>query len=126
MWVLMRSFSPSHLRFQEAHALLKKPAALVSAANMALKMGEASTARREYEQALKADGLGDKLKQAISAKLQVRTPPTRPPTARAPRGARPPAPSLSSQNERHELSHAPHAPRPTPLASPHRRRRRRR
>ena len=142
MWVLMRSFSPSHLRFQEAHALLKKPAALVSAANMALKMGEASTARREYEQALRADGLADKLKQAISAKLQVRAPPDRESALRGARAPSPPPPpphrtrevSLPSRDERDELPHAPHAPRPTPhasshhriIASSHHRRRRRR
>ena len=37
--------------FLEAHALQNKPAALLSAANMALKLREASTAKREYEQA---------------------------------------------------------------------------
>ena len=37
--------------FLEAHALQNEPAALLSAANMALKLREASTAKREYEQA---------------------------------------------------------------------------
>lgn len=37
--------------FLEAHALQNKPAALLSAASMALKLREASTAKREYEQA---------------------------------------------------------------------------
>ena len=35
--------------FLEAHALQHKPVALISAANMALKLREASTAKREYE-----------------------------------------------------------------------------
>ena len=43
-------FAQARRFFQEAHALQHKPAALVSAANMALKLGEPSTAKREYEQ----------------------------------------------------------------------------
>lgn len=56
--------------FLEAHALQNKPAALISAANMALKLREASTAKREYEQVLASSGLTESVTRSTKVKLR--------------------------------------------------------
>ena len=43
-------------KFLAAHRHSKRPSTLISAANMALKMGDAQTATREYEKVLHASG----------------------------------------------------------------------
>lgn len=52
-------------KFLAAHRHSKRPSTLISAANMALKMGDAQTAMREYEKVLHASG---QLKPEVSSK----------------------------------------------------------
>ena len=52
-------------KFLAAHRHSKRPSTLISAANMALKMGDAQTAMREYEKVLHASGtLNEKVRHA--------------------------------------------------------------
>ena len=54
-------------KFLAAHRHSKRPSTLISAANMALKMGDAQTAMREYEKVLHASGtLNEKVRHASS------------------------------------------------------------
>ena len=54
-------------KFLAAHRHSKRPSTLISAANMALKMGDAQTAMREYEKVLHASGtLSEKVRHASS------------------------------------------------------------
>ena len=54
-------------KFLAAHRHSKRPSTLISAANMALKMGDAQTAMREYEKVLHASGtLNEKVWHASS------------------------------------------------------------
>jgi hypothetical protein len=54
-------------KFLAAHRHSKRPSTLISAANMALKMGDAQTAMREYEKVLHASG---QLKESVRSKWQ--------------------------------------------------------
>ena len=57
-------------KFLAAHRHSKRPSTLISAANMALKMGDAQTAMREYEKVLHASGtLNEKVRHASSEVL---------------------------------------------------------
>ena len=54
-------------KFLAAHRHSKRPSTLISAANMALKMGDAQTAMREYEKVLHASGtLNEKVRHGSS------------------------------------------------------------
>ena len=54
-------------KFLAAHRHSKRPSTLISAANMALKMGDAQTAMREYEKVMHASGtLNEKVRHASS------------------------------------------------------------
>ena len=56
-------------KFLAAHRHSKRPSTLISAANMALKMGDAQTAMREYEKVLHASGtLNEKVRHATDRK----------------------------------------------------------
>ena len=56
-------------KFLAAHRHSKRPSTLISAANMALKMGDAQTAMREYEKVLHASGtLNEKVRHATARK----------------------------------------------------------
>ena len=57
-------------KFLAAHRHSKRPSTLISAANMALKMGDAQTAMREYEKVLHASGtLNEKVRHASSEEV---------------------------------------------------------
>ena len=56
-------------KFLAAHRHSKRPSTLISAANMALKMGDTQTAMREYEKVLHASGtLNEKVRHATTRK----------------------------------------------------------
>merc|ERR1740130_975510 len=63
------AFDTARAKFVAAYSLSKRPSTLVSAANMALKMGDAQTAAREYEKVLHASGL---LKPSVAAAVEAK------------------------------------------------------
>merc|ERR1740130_1612268 len=62
-------WATARAKFVAAYGHSKRPSTLVSAANMALKMGDAQTAVREYEKVLHASGL---LKPSVAAAVEAK------------------------------------------------------